>query len=121
MRRDGVHCNPVAIAAGTRYNVYTGREKPPTVKEGQNMDCVKNSVTWDKGCDFMDDTPRYTFEGRDPSYTIERFQVVIYTEKEREFPHDSKKRNFYYGYVRDNDKECADTIGRFRTLKEAKD
>jgi hypothetical protein len=85
------------------------------------QDCVKDSVTWTKGSDFMDGSPRYTFEGRDPENTIERFQVVIYTERELEFDHDSQsRRNFYYGYVRDNEKECADTVGRFRILKEAK-
>ena len=85
------------------------------------QDCVKESVQWTKGSDFMDGSPRYTFEDRDPAYTLERFQVVIYTEQEREFEHDSQsRRNFYYGYVRDNEKECADTIGRFKLLKQAK-
>jgi hypothetical protein len=84
-------------------------------------DEVKLTVKWQKGRDFMDGSPRFTFEGRDPENTIERFQVVIYSEREREHPHDpSSKKLFYYGYVRDNDKECADTIGRFGTLKEAK-
>ena len=84
-------------------------------------DCIKTSVKWTKGYDFMDDSGRYTFEGRDPANTYERFQVVIYTEKEREFSHDSQSmRNYYYGYVRDNEKECADTI-RFKTLKETKE
>ena len=84
------------------------------------QDCIKQSVTWSKGSDFMDGSPRYTFEGRDPQNTIERFQVVVYTEREREFSHDNQKRNFYYGYVRDNEKECGDTVGRFKTVKEAK-
>lgn len=76
---------------------------------------------WTKGYDFIDNSPRYTFEGRDPSYTASNIQVVIYTEKEREFSHDSRSvRNYYYGYVRHAPTETADTIGRFRTLKEAK-
>jgi hypothetical protein len=84
-------------------------------------DEVKSKVTWVKGCDFMDGSPRYTFEGRDPQDTFERFQVVIYTERERQFDHDSSSvKNFYYGCVRDNKKECADTIGRFPTVREAK-
>jgi hypothetical protein len=84
-------------------------------------DEVKEAVDWIKGCDFMDGSPRYTFEGRDPQNTYERFQVVIYTERERKFAHDPcSVKNFYYGYVRDNDKECADTIGPFGTVKEAK-
>ena len=82
----------------------------------------KSSVKWVKRSDFMDGSARYTFEDRDPQDTYERFQVVIYSEREREYPHDSTStRTFYYGYVRDNEKECADTIGRFKTLKEAKE
>lgn len=85
-------------------------------------DEVKNQVKWIKGYDFMDKSPRYSFEGRDPALTYERFQVVIYRERECEFLHDpSSARYFYYGYVRDNKKECADTVGRFRTLLEAKE
>lgn len=84
-------------------------------------DCVKDSVQWTKGYDFMDNSPRYTFEGRDPQSTIERFQVVIYTERELEFEYDSQsRRNFYYGYVRDNEKECANTTKRFKLLKDVK-
>jgi len=76
---------------------------------------------WEKGLDFMDDSARYTFEGRDPQSTYETIRVVIYVEREREFKHDSQTvRNYYYGYVTNNEKECADTVGRFRTLKEAK-
>ena len=82
----------------------------------------KVSVKWTKGTDFMDGTPRYTFEGRDPQDTYERFQVVIYTEREQQYPHDPRSvRNAYYGYVRDTEKECADTIGPFWRVKEAKE
>ena len=60
-------------------------------------------------------------KGQDEQDTLERFQVVIYAEREREFQHDpASARRFYYGYVRDNERECADTVGRFRLLKEAK-
>ena len=48
-----------------------------------SKDEVKNKVVWTKGADFTDGSPRYTFEGRDPATTYERFQVVIYTERER--------------------------------------
>ena len=51
-------------------------------------DEVKNKVVWTKGADFTDGSPRYTFEGRDPATTYERFQVVIYTEMERRYAHD---------------------------------
>lgn len=81
----------------------------------------KTAVKWQKGSDFMDGSARYTFEGRDPQNTYERFQVVIYSQRKREFSHDSTSvRKFYYGYVRDNEKECSDTVGRFKTLAEAK-
>lgn len=48
-----------------------------------HKDEVKNKVVWTKGADFTDGSPRYTFEGRDPATTFERFQVVIYAERER--------------------------------------
>ena len=51
------------------------------------VDEPKVSVKWTKGSDFMDGSPRYTFEGRDPQDTYERFQVVIYTERERRYSH----------------------------------
>ena len=51
-------------------------------------DEVKNKIVWTKGADFTDGSPRYTFEGRDPATTYERFQVVIYTERERRYAHD---------------------------------
>ena len=33
----------------------------------------KENVKWVKSGDFMDGSPRYTFEGRDPQDTYERF------------------------------------------------
>lgn len=50
-----------------------------------SKDEVKDKVIWTKGTDFTDGSPRYTFEGRDPATTYERFQVVIYTERERRY------------------------------------
>lgn len=84
-------------------------------------DEIKATVKWQKGYDFMDGTPRYTFEGRDPSTTYERFQVVIYVSRMKEsdaIP--GPKRKFYFGYVTDNKLEYSDTIGPFRKLSEAK-
>lgn len=72
-------------------------------------DQLKNSVKWRKGYDFIDGTPRYTFEDRDPATTYERFQVVIYVDKKE-----------YYGYVRDNKLEYSDIIGPFKKLADAK-
>lgn len=80
-------------------------------------DEVKNKIVWTKGADFTDGSPRYTFEGRDPATTYERFQVVIYTERERRYAHDPGSLcNHYYGYVRDDKMECAETIGPYLAI-----
>ena len=77
---------------------------------------------WEKNFDFMDNSGRYTFEGRDPQNTLEDIKVVVYTERERKFQFDPKSvKNYYYGYVRHEPTETADTIGRFETLKKAKE
>ena len=84
-------------------------------------DEVKNKIVWTKGADFTDGSPRYTFEGRDPATTYERFQVVIYTERELRYAHDPGSLcNHYYGYVRDDKMECAETIGPYYSVREAK-
>ena len=86
-----------------------------------SKDEVKDKVIWTKGADFTDGSPRYTFEGRDPTTTYERFQVVIYTERERRYAHDPGSLcNHYYGYVRDDKMECAETIGPYYSVREAK-
>ena len=79
-------------------------------------------IKWDKGQDPFDGTPRYTFEGRDPSNTVSNIAVVIYSNYERKYSHDSSSRKlYYYGEVRHNPSETADRIGRFETLKQAKE
>ena len=84
-------------------------------------DEVKNKISWTKGADITDGSPRYTFEGRDPATTYERFLVVIYTERERRYAHDPGSLcNHYYGYVRDDKMECAETIGPYYSVREAK-
>ena len=86
-----------------------------------SKDEVKDKVIWTKGTDFTDGSPRYTFEGRDPATTYERFQVVIYTERERRYAHDPGSLcNHYSGYVRDDKMECAETIGPYYSVREAK-
>lgn len=83
---------------------------------------LKKKIKWIKGADFMDDTPRYSFEGRDPQVSVSDITVVIYSQYERKFSHDSTSRKlYYYGYVRHNPSETADEIGRFETLKKAKE
>lgn len=79
-------------------------------------------INWEKGYDFIDKSPRYSFEGRDPQTTVSDIAVVIYTEMERKFSHDSSSvKKFYYGYVRNEKAETSDTIGRFETLTKAKE
>lgn len=86
-----------------------------------SKDEVKDKVIWTKGADFTDGSPRYTFEGHDPATTYERFRVVIYTERERRYAHDPRSIcNHYYGYVCDNKMECAETIGPYYSVREAK-
>lgn len=73
---------------------------------------------WVKGEDFMDGSPRYTFDGRDPQDTLEDISVVIYTE--RELGEDYVVRNYYYGEVRHNPSETSDRLPRQRFIKNAK-
>lgn len=83
---------------------------------------LKQKIKWVKGYDFIDNTPRYSFEGRDPQVTVSDIEVVIYSQCERKFSHDATSRKlYYYGYVRHNPSETADEIGRFETLKKAKE
>ncbi len=78
-------------------------------------------IKWVKGEDFIDGSPRYTFEGRDPGYTLSPIQVVIYTERERRWSHDSQSvKNFYYVSIFHTPTETGDRLGRFNTVKEAK-
>nr|WP_145401510.1 hypothetical protein [Paenibacillus xylanexedens] len=82
---------------------------------------MKNEVKWIKGEDFMDGTPRYSFEGRDPEVTVSDIAVVIYGQKERKHSHDPKSsKTYYYGYVRNDKVETSDTVGRFEKLTDAK-
>jgi len=81
----------------------------------------KEKVKWQERSDFIDGSPRYTFEGRDPATTIERFQVAIYAEKKREYAHDPRSSRYYYtGYVCDSKLETSDTVGPFKYLRDAK-
>lgn len=78
-------------------------------------------IKWVKGYDFMDDSPRYSFEGRDPQSTYAPIRIVIYTQRQRKFSHDSTStKNYYYVYIRHDPSETADELGRFETLKQAK-
>ncbi len=80
-----------------------------------------NKVKWTKGSDFIDNTPTYTFEGRDPQTTLSDISVLIYTQRERKYDHDSSSvKNFYYGVVSNSKTENSDTIGRFEKLSIAK-
>ena len=60
---------------------------------------------WDKYTDFMDNTPRYSFEGRDPQDTYERFRVVVYCNYVH--PHlGMRGERRYFASVYDQAREC---------------
>ncbi|MDD2627784.1 MAG: hypothetical protein PHD20_02740 [Clostridia bacterium] len=81
----------------------------------------QNKIKWDKGEDFMDGLLRYTFEGRDPSYTVSDIKVVITTERKRKYWHDSQSvKNFYTGYVRHEPTETADYTEEFESIAQCK-
>jgi hypothetical protein len=82
---------------------------------------IKQKIQWQKGIDFIDNSPRYTFENRDPSYTSSIIRVVIYQEKIPEYQGSNKKITVYYGSVENTRTETGDTIGYYKTLKEAKE
>ena len=87
-----------------------------------HKDEVKNKVVWTKGADITDGSPRYTFEGRDPATTYERFQVVIYTERERRYAHDPGSLcNPYYRWNQEippgSPKELVQAAKEFSGLK----
>lgn len=78
-------------------------------------------VKWEKGSDFMDGSPRYTFGGRDPQDTLEDISVVIYATTEFEFHRVSEtKRRFYYAYVCHRPTETVYESKRIMYLKDAK-
>lgn len=81
---------------------------------------INMAKKWTKGYDWLDDSPRYTFEDRDPCNTSETIRVVIYQEMEGEYGYNTKKRPFYYGMVENTLKESQDIVGRFKHLKDAK-
>ena len=76
-------------------------------------------MKWNKGTDFMDNTPRYTIPHHCPETSIADITIVIYQEKVviiKGFP----KEKRYFGQVRHCPSETMDTIGGFKLLKEAK-
>lgn len=81
----------------------------------------KIKVKWEKGQDFMDGSPRYTFGGRDPQDTLEDIALVIYAEQEFEFFRVSEtKRRFYYVYIIHRPSETVYQSKRMKFLKNAK-
>lgn len=82
---------------------------------------TNKQIKWIKGNDFMDGSPRYTFEGRDPAYTISNIEVVITAERRRKYQHDSQSaRIVYTGHVRHNPSETGDTTDEFESVKKCK-
>lgn len=90
------------------------------ITASDKMQDNKLTKKWIKGYDFMDDSPRYTFEERDTQDTLSTIRVVIYQESEPEYQYSGKKVKVYYGHVENNRTETADTIGSFQLLSIAK-
>ena len=81
----------------------------------------KQRIQWIKCCDPFDGTPRYSFEGRDPSVTVSAIGVVITAERRRKYAHDPKSSKlFYTGYVCHREKESADYTKEYEHLKDCK-
>lgn len=75
---------------------------------------------WTKGYDPFDQTPRYTFEGRDPSYTMSTIEVVIWCEKVSDYGYGAPYHREYFGSVFNSKTECGDKVGGYRKLSDAK-
>jgi|688.fasta_scaffold159643_4 hypothetical protein len=82
---------------------------------------LSKKIKWEKGFDFMNDTARYSFEGRDPSISIAGIKVVITTERKRKYSFDSTSvKNFYTGWVRHDPTETADETKEYESLADCK-
>ena len=79
----------------------------------------KLTKVWEAGKDWLDNSPRYTFEGRDPSYTYANITVVITKETAREYT-GGKLIPVYFGHITNNRTGTADTVGGFKKLMDAK-
>lgn len=75
--------------------------------------------TWTKGFDLFDNSPRYTFDGRDPSNALAYIRVVIIQETEEEYVGGPKVKR-YYGMVENIKNESRDSVGPFKLLSLAK-
>lgn len=72
---------------------------------------------WIKGNDFMDNSPRYSIKGRDPSSTYETISVVIWQEIKSSY---CGKENIYIGEVCHREKEYADRTKEHKSIKDCK-
>jgi len=84
------------------------------------MDLTLKRVKWQKGTDFISNSTTYSFDNRFPDITDADIGVLIYSEKEFINENYGEKKTYFYGYVVNRAKETSDTVGRFKTLKEAK-
>ena len=76
-----------------------------------------NKIKWEKGYDFIDNSPRYSFENRDPSITVKKISVVIVQE---DFFTYGIKEKYYVGYISHREKEFTDKTEKCRLLKNCK-
>jgi len=77
-------------------------------------------IQWTKGQDPFDNTPRYTFESRDPGYTMSTIEVAIWCEKVSDYGYGAPYHREYFGSVFNSRTECGDRVGGFRKVADAK-
>jgi hypothetical protein len=76
-------------------------------------------MKWTKGFDPFDDSPRYSFEGRDPQISLDKIQVVII--QENYYPYVSAKREKrYVGHVINTEIEHEYQTKPYRKLADCK-
>lgn len=95
----------------------SSRRKRARTKEVRQTET--EAAKWVKGEDWLDGSPRYSIEGRDPSSTLERISVVVVTEREAGYRTGPKHR-VYYAEVQDRDAEHVWRWGPYRSVKKAK-
>ena len=104
--------------------VPQGSATPPAATEAPAASEVAvqlpEKLEWIKGEDFIDGSPRYSLEGRDPSNSVARIRVVIYQEKVYEGRRGDPPVKRYFASVYDTKAEHEWRWGPYRYLKEAK-
>ena len=75
-----------------------------------------SNYKWVKGFDFIDNSARYSIEGKDPSDSLEDITVLVYIDNIYDY---MGKRKVYIASVQSRIHEAQDTI-QCQNLKDAK-